>query len=134
MFFLPGDVFSSLARILGDRLGESLEGVPDLAGVLEPGLEGVPEALTGVDGAGVLGSSILADADAETEAEAVATADADAVAEAGPDSGSGAGADDGADSPGTSVGWDLVALRSPEPDLPEDPRMEEGEEKLFSEA
>ena len=123
-----------MARILGDLLGESLAGVPGLDGVLEPGLEGVPEALTGVDGAGVLGSSILADADAETDAEAVATADADAVAEAGPDSGSGAGADDGADSPGTSVGWDLVALRSPEPDLSEDPGLEEGEEKLFSEA
>ena len=123
-----------MARILGDLLGESLEGVPGLDGVLEPGLEGVPGALAGVDGAGVLGSSTLADADAETEAEAVATADADAVAEAGPDSGSGAGADDGAGSPGTSVGWDLVALRSPEPDLSEDPGMEEGEEKLFSEA
>ena len=123
-----------MAWILGDLLGESLEGVPGLAGVLEPGLEGVPGALTGVDGAGVLGSSTLADADAEAEAEAVATADAEAEAEAEPDSGSGAGADDGAGSPGISVGWDLVALRSPEPDLPEDPGMEEGEEKLFSEA
>ena len=125
MFFLPGEVLSSLALILGDLLGESLAGVPSLEGVLNPCFVGVP--------VGLASSADVGDAD---------DVDGPGVAE-GPESVGGAGAVSrfgfgvvgGAELPGLTVGWGLVALRSPDSDLTVGPGLEEEEEEnLLSEA